>query len=65
MFIFVILFVFFSGNGITHCGLRNREFGACFLAGKSDVYVFVDSQIGSGTQPSFLSKQYRVLLLGI
>jgi len=65
MFLFIILFVFFSGNGMAHCGLGNREFRVCFLAGKSDVYVFENSQIGSGTQPIFLSKEYRVLLLGI
>jgi len=55
MFLFIVLFVFFSEN----------EFRVCVLAGKSDVYVFEDSQIGSGTHPSFLSKEYRVLFLGI
>jgi hypothetical protein len=65
MFLFIILFLFFSGNGIAHCSLDNREFGVCFLAGKSDVYVFEHSQVGSGTHPNFLSKEYRVLLLGI
>jgi len=65
MFLFIFLFVFFSGNGIAHCGLDNREFGGCFLAGKNCDYVFEDSQIGSGTHPSFQPKEYRLLLLGI
>jgi hypothetical protein len=49
MFLISFLFPFFAGDEIAHCGLDNRGFGARFLSGKSNVYVFQEFQIGSGT----------------